>query len=300
MRTTLFVKCLIALSTLWLLQIHNLKAQDKEPILLWPDGAPLAKGQNEVDQPTLTAYLVAGDQARPAVVVCPGGGYAGLAMDHEGHQVAQWLNRLGIHAFILKYRLGSEKGGNYRHPAPMLDGQRAIRMVRSKAEDWKVDRHRVGVLGFSAGGHLASTLGTHFDVGNDQSSEGIEQQSCRPDFMVLAYPVISFTAPFTHQGSRRNLLGNDPSTELKESLSNDLQVTAQTPPTFLVTTDEDKAVPAENTISFYLALRQAGVATELHTYQKGRHGLGLGQPGQPFANWPQQCAGWFRANNIIN
>lgn len=300
MKRTLFSKHLYALLVVWLFQNHAVCSQDNESILLWPEGAPLAKGQNEVDQPTLTPYLVAGDQSRPAVVVCPGGGYAGLAMDHEGHQVAQWLNRLGIHAFILKYRLGSEKGGNYRHPAPMLDGQRAIRMVRSKAEDWKVDMHRVGVLGFSAGGHLASTLGTHFDVGNDQGPVGIEQQSCRPDFMVLAYPVISFTAPYTHQGSRRNLLGNDPSTELKESLSNDLQVSAQTPPTFLVTTDEDKGVPAENTISFYLALRQAGIPAELHTYQQGRHGLGLGQPGQPFANWPQQCADWFRTNNIIN
>jgi acetyl esterase/lipase len=259
--------------------------------LLWPNGAPGAKGNEEGDKPSLAIYLPPPDKATGAgVVICPGGGYGHLAIDHEGRQVAEWLNACGVAGFVLKYR---HRGTGYGHPAPLQDAQRAIRMVRSRAKAWNVDPRRIGILGFSAGGHLASTAGTHFDAGDKDAAEPIDRVSCRPDFMVLVYPVISFTEPYTHQGSRRNLLGESPDRRLVESLSNERQVTSETPPTFLVHTSEDGGVPAENSISFYLALRKAKVSAELHIYAKGPHGFGLGKRGQARASWPKRCEDWM-------
>src|SRR5271166_6114900 len=202
---------------------------DHQVITLWPAGAPGAKGNDpEQDIPTLTVWLAKPETATgAAVVVCPGGGYGMLASDHEGRQVAEWLNSLGVSAFVLKYRLGPR----YHHPAMLQDAGRAIRTVRALGRKWGVDPNRIAILGFSAGGHLASTAGTHFDAGKPDAADPVDRLSCRPDFMVLVYPVISFTAPFTHKGSRSNLLGKTPDAGLEENLSNEKQVTAQTPPT---------------------------------------------------------------------
>lgn len=267
--------------------------------LLWPEGAPGAKGDAEGDKPTLTIYLPPEQKTTgAAVVICPGGGYGNLAMDHEGHQIAQWLNSLGVAGFIVKYR-HRNSGAGYGYPAPLLDAQRAVRMVRTRAAEWGVDPGRIGILGFSAGGHLASTAGTHFDYGDPNAKDLIDRASCRPDFMVLVYPVISLSESFTHGGSRQNLLGKEPDPNLVEYLSNEKQVTPRTPPTFLIHTYEDTAVPAENSIYFYLALRRAKVPAEMHLYQKGQHGFGLGKSVGPASTWPIRCADWMRGLGLL-
>jgi acetyl esterase/lipase len=266
--------------------------------LLWPDGAPGVRGQADGDKPTLTVYTPDKDKATgAAIVVCPGGGYGNLAMDHEGHQVAKWLDENGIAAFVLKYR---HRGSGYGHPAPLQDAQRAVRTVRSRAAEWDIDPQRIGIMGFSAGGHLASTVGTHFDKGHRNAADPIERASCRPDFMILVYPVISLTEPFTHQGSKKNLLGPHPDKALVESLSNEKQVTAQTPPTFLVHTDEDTTVPCENSVAFFLALRRAHVPAEMHIFAKGPHGIGLGRKGEATALWPKLCVEWMRGLGVLS
>ena len=275
-----------------------LQAQtEPDTVLLWPEGAPEAKGQTPQDQPTLIRYPAPKETATgAAVVVCPGGGYSMLAMDHEGHQIAQWLNSFGVSAYIVTYRLG--KNG-YQHPIPMNDGKRAIRTVRTRAADWGIDPDRIGVLGFSAGGHLASTLGTHFDAGDAQATDPIDQVSSRPDFMVLLYPVITFTEDYQHSGSRKMLLGEDADPTLVASLSNETQVKDDTPPTFLVHTSEDTGVPPQNSIAFYLALHEKGVPVELHIYEKGRHGLGMGSRGSAFSSWPERCEEWMRERGVL-
>ena len=268
--------------------------------MLWLGGAPGAKGDADGDKPALTIYLPPEKTAtHAAVVICPGGGYGHLAMDHEGHQIAQWLNSLGVAGFILKYR-HRNSGAGYGHPAPLQDAQRAIRTVRSRAKEWNIDPARIGILGFSAGGHLASSAGTHFHKRYNDAKDQIDDVSCRPDFMILIYPVVSFTEWCAHSGSRRNLLGNDPDGNLVESLSNEKQVTSETPPTFLVHTYEDKGVPAENSIYFYLALRKAKVPAEMHLYQKGRHGFGLGKNHGAVSSWPARCADWMRGQGLLD
>jgi acetyl esterase/lipase len=263
---------------------------DREFHLLWPAGAPGAVGAEAVDKPKITVYRAPADRANgAAVVVCPGGGYVVVAADHEGKQVAEWLNSIGVTAFVLQYRLGPR----YRHPAALQDAQRAIRMVRASAREWGIDPARVGILGFSAGGHLASTTGTHFDAGNKGAADSIDRLGSRPDFMVLVYPVISFTAEVTHRGSRESLLGSDADSKLTASLSNELQVTPETPPTFLVHTSEDDGVPPENSVLFYEALRKANVPAEMHVFTKGQHGLGLGPKGSGLSQWPGLCAVWM-------
>jgi acetyl esterase/lipase len=263
--------------------------------LLWPKGAPGAAGDEEKDKPSITTHLPpAGKANGAAVVVCPGGGYGALAMDHEGKQVAEWLNTNGVAAFVLKYRIAP-----YRHPAPINDAQRAIRTVRARAAEWKVDPNRIGILGFSAGGHLTSTAATHFDKGNKEAADPIDRVSCRPDFAVLIYPVISLTTEYTHKGSKGNLLGFDADDKLVESLSNEKQVTAETPPTFLVHTNEDTGVPPENSVLFYLALRRAKVPAEMHIYEQGRHGLGLGPKDSALATWPAHCITWLGGRGMI-
>lgn len=259
--------------------------------LLWPGGAPGALGTEDADRPTLTTYAPAADKAvGTGVVVCPGGGYRNLAMDHEGRQIADWLNARGVAAFVLKYRLGPR----YHHPVELQDAQRALRTVRFRAKDLGIAPDRIGIWGFSAGGHLASSAGTHFDSGNAEAADPIERMSCRPDFMILAYPVISFTTPYTHQGSLKNLLGDNPDPKLVEYLSSETQVTAETPPAFLFHTNADKGVPAENSVLFYLALRKAGVPAEIHIYERGPHGVGLAQSDPVLRSWPDRLSDWMK------
>ncbi len=276
-------------------------------IPLWTGKVPGSVGDDPSrDVPTLTIHLAAPEKATgSAVVVCPGGGYAMLAADHEGKQIAQWLNRLGVSAFVLKYRLGPR----YHHPAMLQDAGRAIRTVRARAGEWKLDPGRIAIMGFSAGGHLASTAGTHFDAGRPDDPDPIERVSSRPDRMILLYPVIALNTPYAHPGSRRNLLGPNPPDELVASLSNETQVSAETPPTFLVHTDADTVVPAENSLLFALALRKARVPLELHLFEHGRHGLGLGDglPGftpkdksEGYRAWPGLCETWLRGQGFLS
>ncbi|HSH93065.1 MAG TPA: alpha/beta hydrolase [Roseimicrobium sp.] len=269
------------------------QAQPREPFPLWPEGAPGALGTADKDIPTLTPYFANAAKATgAAMVICPGGGYGGLA-PHEGRDYAMWLNEQGISAFVLKYRLGP---GGYKHPAMWNDVSRAMRYVRSKAEGWKLDPKRIGVMGSSAGGHLASTMLTHFDSGDANAKDPIDKVSSRPDLGILCYPVISM-GPLTHGGSKKNLLGENPDPELVKLLSNELQVTKETPPTFMFHTVEDTAVKVENTLEFAAALRRSGVSFSLHIYPKGRHGIGLGT-GQwdPDSRhpWTTECALWLK------
>ena len=264
---------------------------------LWSDGAPGAKGDTENDKPTLTICLPPKEKANgTSVVICPGGGYWGLALDHEGHKIAKWLNSNGIAAFILKYRC---KSMGYQYPYPLLDAQRAIRTVRSGAKDFNIDPSKIGIIGFSAGGHLASTTGTHFDAGKPDANDVIDKVSSRPDFMILIYPVITMTKEFGHSGSKKNLLGENPDKELAESMSSELQVTPQTPPTFLVHTGEDTGVPAENSICFYLALQKAKVPAELHVFQKGGHGYDLADNLPTASAWPDMCLKWLKNIKLL-
>lgn len=267
--------------------------------VLWPGGAPGAKGTADGDIPKLTIYLPDKDKATGAgIVICPGGGYGHLAMDHEGHQIAQWLNSFGVAGFILQYR-HRNSGAGYGHPAPLQDAQRAVRTVRSRAAEWGVKPDRIGILGFSAGGHLTSTAVTHFNDKVYEPRDDIDKASARPDFGVMIYPVISFVEPFTHVGSRRNLLGPDASQEMMEKFSNERQVTPQTPPCFLVHTWEDTAVPAENSVYFYLAMRKAKVPAELHLFFKGQHGFGLGKNIEGTSAWPMLCQNWMKVSGFL-
>jgi acetyl esterase/lipase len=229
-------------------------------------------------------------------VIAPGGSYGFLASNHEGRQVANWFNPLGVTAFLLKYRLGPR----YHHPIELGDAQRAIRMVRARAAEFNVRPDQIGMMGFSAGGHLASTVATHFDNGNPSASDPIDRVGCRPDFVVLGYPVITFQPPSLHSGSKDNLLGKNPDPKLVDELSNERQVTAQTPPTFLWTTSEDTVVPPENSVSFYSALHKAGVPAELHIFEKGPHGVGLALGDPVLGEWPALLAHWLRSRGLLS
>jgi acetyl esterase/lipase len=263
---------------------------------LWPDGAPGALGKDPADVPTLFVYLPPADKATgAAVVICPGGGYTNVAIDHEGHQVARWLNSIGVAGIVLKYRIAPK----YHHPAPLQDAQRALRTVRARAKEWRINPNKIGILGFSAGGHLASTAGTHFDKGDSAAKDPVERESCRPDFQILVYPVISLVPPNAHMGSRNNLLGKNPDVKLVESLCNDKQVSSDTPPAFLAHTREDKAVVAANSEAFYDACKKANVAAELHLFDKGAHGLGLGPKILEFSQWPSRCERWLRTIKML-
>ncbi|HZL34223.1 MAG TPA: alpha/beta hydrolase [Tepidisphaeraceae bacterium] len=268
----------------------------RQTIRLWPGDAPGAKGATDNDIPTLTVFPAPDGNANgAAIVVCPGGGYGGLAMSYEGVDVAKWLNTLGITGAVLKYRLGSH---GYRHPIELGDVQRAIRTVRSNGKAWGVDPKRVGVLGFSAGGHLASTAATHFDAGNANDKDPIERQSSRPDLAILVYPVITMSDPYTHGGSRDNLLGKHPDPKLIELLSNEKQVTPDTPPCFLVHGMDDKTVPVQNSIDFALACRKHNVPCELHLFEHGPHGFGLGGQDPELKTWPADAARWLAKHDF--
>jgi acetyl esterase/lipase len=283
----------IQLPLLFLMSSLAAFAQNGEPIKLWTDNPPGARGTAEQDIPTLTPFLPPPDKASgAAIVVCPGGGYGALA-PHEGRDYALFLNQHGIVALVLKYRLGS---AGYRHPIILGDAARAVRFVRAKAGEMKVDPKRIGIMGSSAGGHLVSTLVTHFDDGRPDAEDPIDRQSSRPDLAILCYPVITMVGEFAHSGSRQNLLGKEPSNELTRDLSNELQVKKDSPPCFIWHTWEDSGVKVENSLAFASALRKAGVPFDLHVFQKGRHGIGLNDT-EPFAHahpWSRDLVFWLK------
>jgi len=269
--------------------------QEPQTILLWPSGAPGAIGDEDRDKPALTIYMPPNTTGpMSAVIVAPGGSYARLSMNLEGRAPANYLNALGIAAFVLRYRLGPR----YHHPIELGDAQRAIRTVRARAAEWHIAPDRIGFMGFSAGGHLASSVSTHFDNGKADAADAIDRAGSRPDFAILAYPVISLVEPWTHQGSKTNLLGDAPDAALARSLSSETQVTASTPPTFIYHTNADTVVPVENAVAYFLALRRAGVTAEMHVFRNGAHGSGLAQQDPALAEWPRLLANWLRAGGF--
>ncbi len=249
---------------------------------------------SQVQEPTIEVYLPAKKNATgQAVVICPGGGYGILAYDWEGQDVAKWLNAQGIAGIVLKYRLPDAASNAEPHKSPLMDAQRAIRTVRYNAEKWNIDKDKVGIMGFSAGGHLASTLGTHFDEKLSASKDLFNYISARPDFMILIYPVITMKPPYLHQGSRDRLLGLDPSEELVDAFSNELQVKQNTPPTFIVHSTDDKGVPVENSLMFYQALKEQDIPVEMHIYPTGGHGYSMAVGNDHLNTWTDLCVRWI-------
>ena len=280
-------------------------AQAAEPrkfeLPLWEPGAPGALGTEPKDIPMAMVRLPASNEPTGAIVICPGGGYGTLAMDHEGHQIAAWANEMGLAAIICDYR---HRGKGYGHPAPSDDANRAIRLTRAKSNEWNIDPSRVGIIGFSAGGHLASTILTQAndaksDTVSSNTTDQVANQSTRPDFGILCYPVIMFGTSETHKGSEKNLLGASPDPELVKSFANHLRVTSSTPPTFLMHTQEDKVVLVGNSLAFYGAMVQNKVPGELHIFEYGRHGIGLGRNIPDASDWPEACKRWLRTRKII-
>jgi acetyl esterase/lipase len=270
--------------------------QDPQTIPLWQDKAPGSLGDNAEDIPTLTIYMppnTAGPMT--AVIIAPGGGYRALSMNLEGRLPANYFNTMGLAAFVLKYRLGPK----YHHPIELGDAQRAIRTVRARATEWHLDPARIGIMGFSAGGHLAATASTSFDSGKAAAADLIERASSRPDFAILAYPVITLTEPWTHQGSKTMLLGENADSALARSLSLETRVTAQTPPTFLFHTNADTTVPVENSVAYFLALRKAGVPAEMHIFKDGAHGAGLALQDPELSEWPKVLGNWLRSSGFL-
>jgi len=265
---------------------------------LWDSKVPHLLLDKPADAPTLTIYKPAKEKAVPtAIVVCPGGGYGGLAMGHEGKEIAEYLNNLGVTACVLKYR----HAPNYKHPVPLIDAQRAVRITRSRAMDLGVASDRIGIWGFSAGGHLASTVSTHFSKPESlDANDPVDKVSSRPDFSILCYPVITLEPPYAHMGSRRNLLGANPDQALVTSLCNHLQVTKETPPTFLFHTKADKAVPIANSEMYAEACTKAGVPVELVIYDQGQHGVGLAKKDPVLSKWPLKLQAWLQGRGLLN
>src|SRR6266850_2468988 len=261
--------------------------EDRATIPLWNGKAPGALGDTPEDTPVVQVF-VPQQPGSASIVVCPGGGYGGLA-NHEGPKVGEWLASQGVTAFVLRYRLGPK----YHHPVELGDAQRAIRLVRANASEWKLDPAKIGILGFSAGGHLTSSAATHFDAGSAGSDDSIERVSCRPDFQILIYPVITMGSG-GHEGSKRNLLGTNPDPKLVELLSNEKQVTKDTPPAFIVHTVEDKAVPVSNSDNYAAALKAAGVEYEYIRPEKGQHGFGMRD------DWTGPCIEWMKKMKFLN
>jgi acetyl esterase/lipase len=305
-----FTFALLALTLSFSIAVASAQAQqaspNPDPIIdptaelhtfrLWDKSASGALGDNPEDIPTLTLYPATHhDKPGPAIIVAPGGSYHHLAANHEGRQIANWFNAMGITAFVLQYRLGPR----YHHPIELGDAQRAMRLVRSRAKELNIDPASIGFMGFSAGGHLASTLATHFDSGSTNDSDPVNRENCRPDFVILAYPVISMIAGYAHKGSAENLLGNPTDPALAKALSNELNVTSSTPPTFLFSTSADTLVPPENTVAFYLALRKAGVPAEMHIFEKGPHGVGLALNDVALSEWGMLLRNWLRIRGVL-
>ncbi|MBT2653963.1 alpha/beta hydrolase [Bacillus sp. ISL-18] len=261
-----------------------------EILPLWNDINLEVSGPNE-NAPSIQPFLLEGTGPFPVIIVAAGGAYARRA-EHEAYPVAKWLNSIGISSVVLNYRVAP-----YKHPIPLNDAKRAIRMVRSLAGDWNLDPSRVGILGFSAGGHLASSAGTHYDLGNPEAEDPAERYSSRPDLMILCYPVISM-GEVAHVGSRTNLLGEFPDAELVELLSNEKQITGETPPAFLWHTADDASVPVENSLLFAAGLGRHKVPFDLHVFESGRHGLGLAEEHSEASEWTRLCEKWLRKQNF--
>jgi acetyl esterase/lipase len=292
------------------LMLSGAVAQD-QIIEVWPDGAPgaiknlayiegLASDKPNrvlrVSNPTLAIYLP--DQSQntgTAVLILPGGGYRRLAMDHEGYDMAEWLNSIGVAAFLLKYRLPNDSIMVDKKIGPLQDAQEAMRLIRRHAGKWQINPNKVGVIGFSAGGHLAATLSTRFA---DVTYQSVDQISARPDFAILGYPVISMDSAITHSGSRRRLLGNHPADSLVTRYSNELQVSKTTPPTFILLAADDRSVNPENSIRYFQALQHNGVKAELHIYQQGGHGFGLALDGAGESMWTKNCQAWLKSLDL--
>lgn len=280
----------------------------QETIKLWPGEIPFSTGVigkeeitdrghvRNVQEPTITVYLPDPEKATgAAVVICPGGGYALLAINHEGHDIAKWFNVFGVAGIVVKNRLPTSENITDKSEVAMTDAMRAVRIVRHHAADWSIDPGKIGIMGFSAGGHLASTVGTHYDNGFSDSADPIQKISSRPDFMILMYPVINMYEEFMHSGSMRNLLGENPPKDQMLRFSNDMMVTADTPPAILIHSTDDKGVPVANSIRFYEALNKNGVSAELHIYNSGGHGYGLGRNDSTSHNlWPEACKAWMQ------
>lgn len=276
---------------LWSKIPDEIKAPDYKEKPELKDGK--VQSTSKVSVPTLSIFIP--KDAKPnqtAIIICPGGGYSHLAFDKEGTKVAEWFNSIGIAAFVLKYRLPTDLTMKNKNVGPLQDAQEAIRYVRQNASKWNIDSKKIGILGFSAGGHLAATASTHYD---DKVYESAFKVSARPDFSLLIYPVISMENEITHKGSQTNLLGDNPSQDLISSFSNEKKVTAQTPPAFLIHATDDTVVIPENSINYYLALKKNGVTAELHLYEKGGHGFGLGV-NDTSKFWTRDCIEWLKAN----
>ncbi|GAB4409597.1 MAG: hypothetical protein OHK0039_13410 [Bacteroidia bacterium] len=303
---------------LWVLllwQAPALMAQnDGLRVPLWPDGPSLCASTTpdsvivrdigrayiQVADPDIEVYLpVAYRRTGAAVVICPGGGYGLLAWDWEGTEMARWFNSIGVAAFVLRYRLPKAHSAGCSDVVALADAQRALRLVRSRAGTWGVDPARVGIMGFSAGGHLASTASTHFDSGNPAASDSVERQSCRPDFAILMYPVITMDTTFAHLGSRRNLLGPHPTAQQVGYFSNETQVSAQTPPTILFHASDDASVLPENSLRYYQALLRQGVPAALHLFERGGHGFALGEGKGSADQWRQLCHRWMTEQQLL-
>lgn len=272
--------------------IHDSSYQEKEI-----SEEEIIKNSSKVVTPTLSVFFPDKDSSNgSSILIFPGGGYSHLAIDKEGTKVARWLNTLGITAFVLKYRLPNDQIMKAKTIGPLQDAQEAIRYIRRNAEKWKIKKNKIGVMGFSAGGHLAATLSTHY---NDKVYQVSDSVSAKPDFSILIYPVISMTNEITHKGSQSNLLGNSPSLSLINRFSNEQQVNANTPPAFIIHATDDLVVPAENSINYYLALKKNKVSAELHLYEKGGHGFGLGGK-ETSQYWTKDCENWLLSKLFIN
>ncbi|NWJ52953.1 MAG: alpha/beta hydrolase [Bacteroidetes bacterium] len=300
------------LLTAFLLFSFFANSQTIDNMKLWPNQAPYSNGKttpmkevrptffSNIGEAELDIYRPEPGKANgTAVIICPGGGYAGESMIKEGSQVALWFNSFGVTGIVLKYRIPGSDGVTDREKAPISDAQRAIRYIRSKSAELGLKSNQIGIMGFSAGGHLASTAGTHFDDGNTQASDPVEKVSCRPDFMLLIYPVVSMDTTITHRGSRLNLLGKNPDPEKVKYYSADQNVTANTPPTFLVHASDDKTVKVDNSINLYFALQRMGIPVEMHIFEKGGHGFGLDQTKGTALAWPDRCKGWMEQHNFL-
>lgn len=299
------MKCIALVVTL-IFGTLVLTAQDKV-LKVWPNGAPNHNGMDKpeekydgvrvrnVSEAEMYVYLPEKEKnTGAAVVICPGGGYMIEAMDHEGYDMAKWLKSRGVAGIVLKYRLPYG-----HHEIPSGDARQALRIVRKNAEAWGIDPTKIGIAGSSAGGHLASTVGTRFDDGNKESEDSFERMSSRPDFMLLLYPVITFSEEFGHMGSRKNLIGEGNDWKMVEEYSNELHVTPQTPPTFLVLADDDKGVVPRNSVEFYLALKENNVPAEMHIFAEGNHGFGMNKKNLPVDQWPELFYNWLKAVKMI-
>ena len=277
---------------LWPGEIPNFQKTDEVEVSDSSDIVRISK----VQSPDIAVYLPSRKNATgQAVVICPGGGYRILAYDWEGTDIAKWLNAHGIAAVILKYRLPTSTSNIIPHKSPLMDAQRAMRLVRHHAGDWNIHPDKIGIMGFSAGGHLAATLGTHFDEAHTATGDAIDSLDCRPDFMILMYPVITFSKPFMHRGSKEALIGKNPDPSLVDYYSIELQVKDNTPPAFMVHAGDDEAVPVENSLVFYQALKDKNIPAELHIYPAGGHGFSLALDKGYLQTWPDRCLDWLKS-----